>query len=137
MHYISLPIYSLDFSKFCPIHKTIKNAKKLSVFGENGSRCLSNFLQTHIFWNFGHISGICNQNNYRNIWFAKVIIILIMTAQLLFFDIFSKKDPHLNVFELETIIIPTVTDSISHWRRYVDDNFAFTVFPRKLADLWK
>ena len=36
--------------------KIIKNAKKLSVFGENDSRRLSNFLQTHIFWNFDHTS---------------------------------------------------------------------------------
>ena len=27
--------------------------------------------------------------------------------------------------ELETKIIPTVTDIISHWRRYVDDTFVF------------
>ena len=27
--------------------------------------------------------------------------------------------------ELETRIIPTVTDNISHWRRYVDDTFVF------------
>ena len=27
--------------------------------------------------------------------------------------------------ELESRIIPTVTDSISHWRRYVDDTFVF------------
>ena len=27
--------------------------------------------------------------------------------------------------ELETRIIPTVTDSISHWRRYADDTFVF------------
>ena len=27
--------------------------------------------------------------------------------------------------ELETKIIPTVTDSISHWRRHVDDTFVF------------
>ena len=27
--------------------------------------------------------------------------------------------------ELETRIIPTVTDNISHWTRYVDDTFAF------------
>ena len=48
LYYISLPIYSFHFSKFCLIQKQ-KNAKNLWVFGENGSRCLSNFLQTHIF----------------------------------------------------------------------------------------
>ena len=69
------------------------------VFGENNSRRLSNFLQTHILWKFDHISRTCNQINCRNIWFAKVTIILIMTAQVLFFDIFSEKDPHLNAVE--------------------------------------
>ena len=56
----------------------------MSIFGENNSPRLSIFLQTHIFWNFDHISRICNQINYRNIWFPKVKIILIMTAQVLF-----------------------------------------------------
>ena len=67
------------------------------VFGEKDSYLLSNSLQTHIFWKFDHISRIYNQINYRNIWFPKVIIILIMTAQVLFSMSFSKKDPHLNV----------------------------------------
>ena len=31
------------------------NLLKLSVFGKNDFRCLSNFLQTHIFWNFDQI----------------------------------------------------------------------------------
>ena len=83
LHYISLPIYPLLFPKFCPHSKTIKNAKKLGIFGESDSRRLSNCLQTHIFWNFNDISRICNQINYRNIWFPKVIMILIMTAQVL------------------------------------------------------
>ena len=82
----------------------------MSVFGENDSRCLSNFLQTHIFWNFDHISRTYNQINYRNIWFAKVIIILIMTAQVLFFDVFfSEKDPHLNAVEFEKVWTVKVT----------------------------
>ena len=63
----------------------------MSVFGKNDSRCLSNFLQTHIFWNFGHISGTYDQINYRNIWFEEVIIILIMSAQVLFSNVFLKK----------------------------------------------
>ena len=84
---------SIALSKILPHSKTIKNAKKLSVFGENDSRRLSNFLQTHIFWNFDHISRIYNQINYRNIWFPKVIIILIMTAQALFFNVFFQKRP--------------------------------------------
>ena len=71
----------------------------MSVFGENDSRRLSNFLQNHIFSKFAHISRIYNQINYSNIWFPKVIIILIMTAQVLFFNAFSEKDPHLNAVE--------------------------------------
>ena len=34
------------------LFKHNKSAKKLSVFGENDSRRVSNFLQTHVFWNF-------------------------------------------------------------------------------------
>ena len=71
--------------------KTIKNAKKLSVFGKNDSRSLFNLLQTHIFLNFNHNSRTYNQINYRNIWFTKVIIILFMTAQVLFAMFFLKK----------------------------------------------
>ena len=92
---------STALSKILPHSKTIKNAKKLSVFGENDSRRLSNFLQTHIFWKFDHISRTYNQINYRNIWFAKVTIILIMMAQVLFFDIIFEKDPHLNDVEYD------------------------------------
>ena len=66
----------------------------LSVFDESDSRRLSNFLQTHIFWNLAHISRIYNQINYRNIWFPKV------TEQGLFFNVFSEKDQHLNVVEI-------------------------------------
>ena len=62
------------------------------VFGENDSR-LSNFLQTQIFWNFDHISKIYSHINYRNNWFSKVILILIMTTQVLFPNVFfSEKD---------------------------------------------
>ena len=90
---------STAFTKILPHLKTIKNTKKLSVFGENDSRRLSNFLQTQIFRNFNHISTISNQINYRNIWLPKVIIFLIVTAQVLFFDIFSEKDRHVNAIE--------------------------------------
>ena len=90
---------SIALSKILPHSKSIKSAKKLSVFGENNSCHFSNFLQTHIFWNFDHISIICNQIYYRNIWFPKVIIILIMAAQVVFFNIFSEKDWHLNAIE--------------------------------------
>ena len=77
---------SIALSKILLHSKTIKNTKKLSVFGENDF----NFLQMHIFWNFDHISRIYNQVNCRNIWFEKVII-LIMTAQVLFYMFFPKK----------------------------------------------
>ena len=90
---------SIALSKILSHSKTIKNGKKLLVFGENDSRRLSNFLQTHIFWNFDHISRIYSQINHRNILFPKVIIILIMTAQVLFFNVFSEKDTHLNAVE--------------------------------------
>ena len=72
---------------------------KLSVFGENDSCRLSNCLQSHIFWNFDQISTIYNQINDKNIWFPKVIVIFIMTAQVLFFKYFSEKDPHLNAMQ--------------------------------------
>ena len=90
---------STALSKILPHSKTIKNAKKLSVFGENNSRRLSNFFQTHILWKFDHISRIYNQINYRNIWSTKVTAILLMMAQVPFFDIFFKKDPQLNAVE--------------------------------------
>ena len=64
------------------------------VFGENDSRRLSIFSQTHILWNFDHTSRICNQINYRYIWFPKVIIILIMTAQVLSLNVFFPKKTH-------------------------------------------
>ena len=40
---------SIALSKILHHSKTIKKAKKLSVFGENDSRRLYNFLQVHIF----------------------------------------------------------------------------------------
>ena len=90
---------SIALSNILSHSKTIKNAKKLSVFGKSDSRCLSHFLQTRIFWKFDHISRTSNQINYRNIWFAKLIIILIVMAQVLFFGVFSEEDPHLNAVE--------------------------------------
>ena len=87
---------SIALSKILPQWIKIKNAQKLSVFGENDSRHLCNCLQTHIFWNFDHIFRICNQINSRNIWFPKITIIIIMTVQVLFSNDFSKKDPPLN-----------------------------------------
>ena len=91
--------FALHFTSYLPIalskillhSKAIKNVKKLPIFRKNNYHCLSNFFETHIFWNFDHISWTRNQINYRGIWFAKVIIILIMTAQGLFFNVFFKK----------------------------------------------
>ena len=40
---------SIALSKILLHSKAIKNAKKLLIFGENDSCCLSNFLQTRIF----------------------------------------------------------------------------------------
>ena len=71
---------SIELSKNLSHSKTIKNGKKLSVFDENDSSRLFNFLRTHRFWNIDHISRTYNQINYKNIWFPKVIIILIMAA---------------------------------------------------------
>ena len=106
---------SIALSKILPYWKTIKNTKKLSVFGENDSRRLSNYLQTHNFWKFDHISRTCNEINYRNIWFAKVTIILIMMVQVLFFNIFSVKYPHLNAVEFSFIqlYIPSYSKTLS------------------------
>ena len=67
---------------------------------ENDSCRLSNFWQTHIFWNFDQISRIYNQFNYRNIWFSKVIIILSWLHKCFFFNVFSGIDPHLNAVEI-------------------------------------
>ena len=82
---------SIVLSKILPHSKTIKNARKLSIFSENDPHRLSNFLQTHTFWKFYHISRTYHKINYKNIWFAKVTIILITMAQVLFSIFFSKK----------------------------------------------
>ena len=81
---------SIALPKILSNSKTTKNATKLSVFGENDSCRLSDF---------DHISRVYNQINYWNISFAKVTIILIMMAQVLFFVFFFEKDPHLNAVE--------------------------------------
>ena len=67
---------SIALSKSLPHSKAIKNAKKLSAFGKNDYHCSSKFLQIIIFWKFDHICRIYNQISYKDIWFAKVIIIL-------------------------------------------------------------
>ena len=84
---------SIVLSEILSHSKTIKKAKKLSVFGKNGSRRVSNFLQTHNFWKFDHIFRTYNQNNDRKIWITKVTIIFIMMAQVLFRTFFFLKRP--------------------------------------------
>ena len=74
------------------------------VFGENDSSCLWNFLKTYIFWIFDHIYRTYNQIKYRNIWFAKVIIILLMTAQVLFWMFFLKKS--CTLMPLSILLLP-------------------------------
>ena len=64
----------------------------MSVFGKNDSRRLHIFFQTYIFWNFDYISRTYNQINNSTFWFAKVTIILIMIAQVLFLVFFLKKN---------------------------------------------
>ena len=111
-------------SKILSHSKSIRNAKNLSVFGENNSHHLSNFLQTHIFWKFDHISKTYNQINYRNIWFAKVTIILLMIAQVLFLIFFSKKThtlmslsfPRPPVFTGELNLV--VKNQTAFWRNF-------------------
>ena len=88
MHYITLPIYPLHFQKFCPFQKQEKGY--LSVSGKNDPAVYLIFYKLIFFWNFDHVSRTYNQVNYRNIWFAKVVIIFIRTGQALF-CVFPKK----------------------------------------------
>ena len=99
---INLIVDSRNISKILPHSKTIKDAKKLSVFRENDTHRLSNSLQIPIFWKFDHISRTYNQINYRNICFAKVTIILTMVAQVLFSIFFSKRSHTLIPLILQT-----------------------------------
>ena len=105
------------------------------VFGENDSHRLSNFLQTHIFWNFDHISRIYNQINYRNIWFPKVIIILIMTAQVLFLMRFPKKTrtllPHLMLIKW---CLPWVSNNVRGCWGYTE---GFRQFKKQVSKLYE
>ena len=96
--------------------KNNKDSKKLLVFGENESRYLSNFLQTHIFWNLDHISRIYNQIKYRNIWFEKVTITIIMTAQVLYFHVFlPKKTRTLMLLNRKKVCSSEKVRQIKYW----------------------
>ena len=87
----------------------------MSVFGKSDSCGLSIFLQTHNFWKFDHICRTCNPINYRNTWFAKVII-FIMTAQVLLFDVFYKLKCWAIVHDTKWPLYYTMV-SILQWRK--------------------
>ena len=92
LHYVSLPIYQLRFPKFCPIQKQLKTLRTCQYLAKwTLACCLSIFLKIHAFLKFDHISRNGNQINYTNIRSAKIIIILIMTAQKLFLMFFRKR----------------------------------------------
>ena len=97
---------SIELSIISSNSKTKKNTKYLSVLVENDSRRLSNFLQTNIFWNFDNVSRTYYQINYRNIWLPKAIIILIIIAQVLFFNVF---------FEKTRTLMPLSNYSVRHY----------------------
>ena len=109
----------------------------MSVFGENDSHCLSNILKTHIFLKYDHISRTYNQINYRNVLFPKVIIILLMTAQVLFIDVFSEKDPHLNAVEHALFSKLNVTSKNSASVRLVTVSILKSIFLKKLIAFFR
>ena len=92
LHFTSF--LSIALSKILSGLKTIKKLRSCRYLIK--TTLLFILFLTHSFWNFVHISRTYNQINHRNIRFAKVIIILIMTTQVLLFDLFSANDPHLN-----------------------------------------
>ena len=76
------------------VQKQQKTLGKCRYLIKNNSLRLSNFLQTHVFETLIIFRVTNNQINYRNICFAKVVTIFIMTARVLFFHFcffFSKK----------------------------------------------
>ena len=75
----------------------------MSEFNKNDSHCWSNFLQTNIFGNFDRICRIYNQTNYKDIWFAKVITILLWRHMRLFSMFLSKKTCTLMPLSLQII----------------------------------
>ena len=91
----SLPNFALHFTSISFHFTSFHN-----------SRRLSNFLQTNIFWNFDNVSRTYYQINYRNIWLPKAIIILIIIAQVLFFNVF---------FEKTRTLMPLSNYSVRHY----------------------
>ena len=79
-------LFIIALSTILSHSKTIKNAKKLLVFGESDSLFTNSY-----FWKFDHISRTYNQINYRNIWFGKVTAFLIMMAQVFFRHFFQTR----------------------------------------------
>ena len=72
------------------------------VFGENDSRCLSDFFQTDTFWKLDLISRTYNQINYRELQgylICKSNNNSYHDGSSAFFDLFFEKDPHLNAVE--------------------------------------
>ena len=63
---------------------------KLSVIGENDSGCFSDFLQTHIFRNFDHVSRIYDPINYRKFDLQKSY----HDGRSAFFNVFFPKKTH-------------------------------------------
>ena len=70
---------SIALSKILPNLKTTKNTKKLSIFGENDSHCLSSF---QFFLNFGQEYLIFKRNNNS-----------FHDNTSAFFDVFLRKKP--------------------------------------------
>ena len=72
MHDIPVAIYHLH--KTLTHSKTIKNVKKLLVFAESDSCRLSDFSDTHFFWNFDYfleptikpVTGKSNSNSFED-----------------------------------------------------------------------
>ena len=91
------------FENSAPI--TIKTLKNCQFFDGNDSCRLSNYLQTHIFWYFDHISRTYTQIKYKNVWFEKLIIILIRTIEVLIFHMCYVKSPCLNAIGLLTLFL--------------------------------
>ena len=97
---ISLSIYPLHFSTFCPIQKQQKTLRNCRYLVKTIVAVDLIFNKLIFFESFIIFLEPAIKSNYRNIWFWKVIIILVMTTEVLLFDVFSEKDPPINAVEL-------------------------------------
>ena len=77
------------------------------------------FYKLYIFRIFVYISRTYNQINYRNMLFAKLTITFFIMAQVFFFHVSSKKDPHLNATHKTCFI------NFSEFLRNNDDGACF------------